>query len=375
MGRRSAGCCDSGSVLQGEARPRGARGPALRLVPHGVLRFGAARRRGTGRAAVRRRPAARPCHGSRGRHSRGRGGRRGLRRPGIRVVAGLSRTAGALLGRHREPATLVVLGGGEPRRPRPRRRADAAGGTGCRFAAPDRAVPAEEPRAGGGARGGRPDDGRRRRPVADEQGRGGARLAPLPPLAAAERRLAAGPVAALGARGPGGGCPGAAARHPHRLVNRARSTSTAQARSGSVANRASPCSGRTCAVNPSSSRALLGEATTWRTSPIRNWPVTWGWTTASEAPARTLPSATARATSAMPIGWPEQTLYAECDPSGRSTTAMVASALARATSSTCTKSRICPPSSKTTGASPRSSDDRNIAATPEYGVSRGIPAP
>ena len=41
-----------------------------------------------------------------------------------------------------------------------------------------------------------------------------------------------------------------------------------------------------------------------------------------------------------------------------------ASRLARATSSTCTKSRIWPPSSKTRGASPRSTDERNIAATP-----------
>ena len=47
------------------------------------------------------------------------------------------------------------------------------------------------------------------------------------------------------------------------------------------------------------------------------------------------------------------------------TTDSRASTLARATSSTCTKSRTWPPSSKTCGASPRSRDERNIAATPE----------
>ena len=82
-----------------------------------------------------------------------------------------------------------------------------------------------------------------------------------------------------------------------------------------------------------------------------------------------------RATSRMETGEPEQTLYAAIAPVGRETTASRAARLARATSSTCTKSRTCPPSSKTRGASPRSSEDRKIAATPEYGVSRGMPGP
>ena len=43
--------------------------------------------------------------------------------------------AGALLGRHREPATRWYWVVGQPRRPRPRRRADAAGGLGRRLAA------------------------------------------------------------------------------------------------------------------------------------------------------------------------------------------------------------------------------------------------
>jgi hypothetical protein len=75
----------------------------------------------------------------------------------------------------------------------------------------------------------------------------------------------------------------------------------------------------------------------------------------------------------MVIGRPEHTLYAA--KPGRSATARSASTLARATSSTCTKSRTCRPSSNTCGGPPRSSEDRNIAATPEYGVSRGMPGP
>src|SRR6266511_601138 len=52
-----------------------------------------------------------------------------------------------------------------------------------------------------------------------------------------------------------------------------------------------------------------------------------------------------------------------------------AARLAAATSRTCTKSRRCRPSSKTRGGSPRSRAERKIAATPLYGVSRGIRGP
>ena len=59
----------------------------------------------------------------------------------------------------------------------------------------------------------------------------------------------------------------------------------------------------------------------------------------------------------------------------RPRTASMEARLARATSVTWTKSRIWPPSSNTRGDSPRSREERKIAATPEYGVSRGIRAP
>ena len=85
-----------------------------------------------------------------------------------------------------------------------------------------------------------------------------------------------------------------------------------------------------------------------RTSPSRYSPVTVG--------RRPVSPATSRATSRIETGRPEQTLYAaKPRRSAPSTTASRASRLARATSSTCTKSRICPPSSKTRGGSPRSS--------------------
>ena len=51
---------------------------------------------------------------------------------------------------------------------------------------------------------------------------------------------------------------------------------SAGARSGAVANSITPSSKGTEASNPSSRRARSGEATTWRTSPSRYWPVTTG---------------------------------------------------------------------------------------------------
>src|SRR5690606_12385108 len=70
-------------------------------------------------------------------------------------------------------------------------------------------------------------------------------------------------------------------------------------------------------------------------------------------------------------GSPEQTFTA----SKPSASAVRASALAAATSVTCTKSRRCRPSSSTRGGSPRSRAERKIDATPAYGVSRGIRGP
>ena len=78
-----------------------------------------------------------------------------------------------------------------------------------------------------------------------------------------------------------------------------------------------------------------------------------------------------------PLSWALVPEDAPLDPrSGyAASTRCSAATLARATSSTWTKSRTCPPSSKICGGSPRSSELRKIAATPEYGVSRGIPGP
>ena len=104
----------------------------------------------------------------------------------------------------------------------------------------------------------------------------------------------------------------------------------------------------------------------WRTSPSRYSPVTIG-------PRRGASSAVMRsATSRIVTGVPEQMLYAEWLPASRSATASSARTFARATSATWTKSRTWRPSSKTLGARPSSRAERKIAATPEYGVSRGI---
>ena len=86
------------------------------------------------------------------------------------------------------------------------------------------------------------------------------------------------------------------------------------------------------------------------------------------------PNAPASASAISPTvcGSPLATLKARSEPG---TPAGSAARLARATSCTCTKSRRCSPSSNTCGDRPASSADRKIAATPEYGVSRGIRGP
>ena len=81
--------------------------------------------------------------------------------------------------------------------------------------------------------------------------------------------------------------------------------------------------------------------------------------------------ASSRARSPTVCGVPLQTLNAP----GTGSSAVRASTFAWATSSTCTKSRVWPPSSNTRGARPASSADRKIAATPLYGVSLGMPGP
>ena len=71
------------------------------------------------------------------------------------------------------------------------------------------------------------------------------------------------------------------------------------------------------------------------------------------------------------LGVPLATLHTS--RTGSSTVS--ANTFARATSRTWTKSRSCPPSSNTRGASPRSIALRKMLATPAYGVSRGIRGP
>ena len=60
---------------------------------------------------------------------------------------------------------------------------------------------------------------------------------------------------------------------------------------------------------------------------------------------------------------------------GSGTSRSSAARLARATSRTWTKSRRWPPSSNTRGGRPAASALAKIAATPAYGVSRGIRGP
>ena len=87
------------------------------------------------------------------------------------------------------------------------------------------------------------------------------------------------------------------------------------------------------------------------------------------------PSATRSATRRIDTGSPEHTLKTSQRPDGASTAACSAAMLAAATSETFTKSRTWGPWSNTCGAYPRSTEERDMAATPEYGVSRGMPGP
>ncbi len=102
-----------------------------------------------------------------------------------------------------------------------------------------------------------------------------------------------------------------------------------------------------------------------RTSPSRYSPVTSG---------RGPPYAAASAVAISPTvcGSPLATLYAAKPGPGPADSA---SRFARATSRTWTKSRRWWPSSNTWGARPADSAERKIAATPAYGVSRGIRGP
>jgi len=118
------------------------------------------------------------------------------------------------------------------------------------------------------------------------------------------------------------------------------------------------------ALYPRLAAARADDAVTWRTSPRRKSPVTSGG-------GPPIADASAAARSSTVRGCPDATLR---EPTWGCSTVSAAT-LAALTSRTCTKSRRWPPSSNTRGASPRSRAERKIAATPEYGVSRGILGP
>jgi hypothetical protein len=132
----------------------------------------------------------------------------------------------------------------------------------------------------------------------------------------------------------------------------------------------SPSANSTCGDQPSSVRSRSLDAVTCRTSPNRNWPVTTG---AGPPSASDKPSARSPTVRGVPL----PTLKARLTPAPAAAAAVHSSAatLAAAASRTCTKSRRCPPSSKTRGAFPAANADRKIAATPAYGVSSGILGP
>ncbi len=118
---------------------------------------------------------------------------------------------------------------------------------------------------------------------------------------------------------------------------------------------AMPAANSSVARKPSALHARVGSANTWRTSPSRNSP--------GHHRRRPAVRRARAAISPMLRGVPEQTLNAPGTGSG----AVSARTLARATSRTWTKSRSCPPSSKTRGARPAAIALAKIAATPAYG--------
>ena len=203
---------------------------------------------------------------------------------------------------------------------------------------PSAAAAPELRRRGAGPGGRRCGDGRRGRPVADEQGRGGADLA-------AVRAVAAGLGCLLPARWrrPGLALPGRAGRWSvqqpalHRLVTSPRSV--AQRLGGEPRE---PLAG----VHRRREAELVAR-------PLRGGddvadvpePVLAGDDRAERSGP--VPAATRSATSRIVTGVPEQTLYASCGSGLAGGHRSSASTLARATSATCTKSRIWPPSSKT----------------------------
>ena len=131
--------------------------------------------------------------------------------------------------------------------------------------------------------------------------------------------------------------------------------------------RAGPRADRRPRGNPAPRRPGPGSATMWRTSPLRYWP---GDDRGRREPSRASHSAVA--TSRIEMGRPEQTL-----------TAVKPVALVRSPPRGWPRPRRRRGRSHASDRRPRkplavrlfSSDERKIAATPEYGVSRGMPGP
>ena len=126
-------------------------------------------------------------------------------------------------------------------------------------------------------------------------------------------------------------------------------------RSGASANAARPATGSIAARKPRTSRARCGLATTWRTSPSRYRPVTTGDSGDPDPPAMAL--AISSTVTGRPLAMFNGTVV-------RLRARSAASTLARATSWTWTKSRVWPPSSKTSGGRPAARRLRNRLATP-----------
>ncbi len=276
-------------------------------------------------------------------------------------LAALAFCAGPMLG-----AGLTTLGPASPRhrrRPRRRTRDEVAGRRGRR-------------------------DGARRRRVADEQGRGRTDLAAVRAVAADLLCAAARAVATDRAGAPGGRrarrsstcCSPAGERravslgtqrngHFPTVATRGKwwfhwgpsetALSELRAAAARVANSTMPwagCDG--CGEAQLARRRGPG----WRRCGVRRRGGSRRSPRAADHPRR---RRAARRPAGSRPGTRRQTLYVVHDSAGREFTASIASRLARATSWTCTKSRICPPSSKTRGALPASREDRKIAATPE----------
>ena len=216
--------------------------------------------------------------------------------------------------------------------------------SGSRRITPDRAAAAASPPAGGCARRGRPDHGRCGGPVLDEQGRGRADLAPVPAVADAERGVAAGALAPLGGCSPRRWLPWCCSTSSARCGEGARGLSGTQRLRGEAGEPVlrphlcgeSPCRG------PAAARRLRGGRR--RPEPPRHTAVPGRHPNPGPARCRRPPHGQRRGCG--PATRAHVVRLDDPSPAGHRSTPR---RFARATSSTCTKSRIWPPSSKTLG--------------------------